>query len=119
MAGSSNNVRNYVNELYTTISDFSPANEEELALKTSILEKVQATNVVVTDGKVTSLGAEREGYPGNIGLPDGVAALSWSESEHEFKPQLTKTSIAPINDVTMPTVGYALLIKMIAKPTMM
>lgn len=99
MAGSSNNVRNYVNELYTTISDFSPANEEELALKTRILKKVQATHVVVTDGKVTSLGAEREGYPGNIGLPDGVAALSWSESEHEFKPQLTKTSIAPINDV--------------------
>lgn len=129
MAGSSNNVRNYVNELYTTISDFSPADEEERVLKNRILNEIQVTHVVVTDGKVTSLGAEREDYPGNIGLPDGVAALSWSESEHKFtansprpaSPPLMMYALLPIlqNSITMPTVGYALLIKMIAKPTMM
>ncbi len=99
MAGSSSNVRSYVNELYATLTDYTPTLETDEALKNAILANIQAEGVVMTDGKVTSLGPTREGYPANVGLPDGAAALLWSETENAFVPQLTKTSIADINDV--------------------
>ena len=99
MAGSSSNVRSYVNELYATLTDYTPTLETDEALKNAILANIQADGVVMTDGKVTSLGPTREGYPANAGLPDGAAALLWSETENAFVPQLTKTSIADINDV--------------------
>ena len=97
MAGSSVNVRTYVNELYTALNDFTPTVAADIVLKNAILGNIQAEGVVVSDGEVTSLGNAREGYPNDLGLPDGAAALTWSGTA--FTPQLTKTSIADINDI--------------------
>ena len=85
IAGSSANVKALVNKLYQQVNGLTipGGNTAAQTAKTSILAKIldgvtyegSGNDLVITslDGTSTT----REGYPGNIGLPDGAAAMRW------------------------------------------
>ena len=94
-AGSSSNILAYVSELYTEAGHYEADAELAKAIQTRI-----AAGATVTDGVVTALNETLSGYPQNIGLPDGAAAVQWISGEDRFVPQTTTTTITPITSVT-------------------
>ena len=98
MAGSSVNVRVYVNALYESVQSM-PFTEgsTEAKLQTEILRRIkEGTGVVfdTTTEQVTSLGTN-DNYPASIGLPDGAAVLRWEGNA--FVPQTVTTTLAAVN----------------------
>lgn len=89
IAGSSANVKALVNKLYQQVNGLTipDGNTDAQTAKTSILAKIldgvtyegSGNDLVITslDGTSTTTSTTREGYPGNIGLPDGAAAMRW------------------------------------------
>ncbi len=89
IAGSSANVKALVNKLYQQVNGLTipDGNTAAQTAKTSILAKIldgvtytgSGNDLVITslDGTSTTTSTTREGYPGNIGLPDGAAAMRW------------------------------------------
>lgn len=85
IAGSSANVKALVNKLYQQVNGLviPEGNTAAQTAKTNILASIldgvtyegSGNDLVITslDGTSTT----REGYPGNIGLPDGAAAMRW------------------------------------------
>lgn len=100
-AGSSTSILGYVNELYKQAGLYSTA--DAAALSSAIRAKI-AEKATVVDGTVTALSSDLTGYPANIDLPDGAAAIQWISGTDgfsgEFAPQTTNTTIAPITSVT-------------------
>ena len=93
-AGSSTSILGYVNELYKEAGKAGAA-----ALSSAIRAKIAEKATVVND-VVTALHSDLTGYPANIDLPDGAAAIQWISGEEKFVPQTTTTTIAPITSVT-------------------
>ena len=89
IAGSSANVKALVNKLYQQVNGLTipDGNTDAQTAKTKILDKIldgvtyegSGNDLVITslDGTSTTTSTTREGYPGNIGLPDGAAAMRW------------------------------------------
>lgn len=98
-AGSSTSILGYVNELYKEAGLYVSDNDLGTAIRANIANKA-----TVADGVVTALDPTLSGYPANIGLPDGAAAIQWISGTNgvsgEFAPQTTTTTIAPITSVT-------------------
>ena len=96
-AGSSTSILGYVNELYKEAGLYTTADAGDLstAIRANIAEKATVEN-----GVVTKLHADLQGYPANIDLPDGAAAIQWISGVEGFVPQTTTTTIAPITSVT-------------------
>jgi hypothetical protein len=92
MGGSSANIRAFVEELYDEVGLFETDETLAEAIRTNI--KTGADVVVDQNGKVTSvtLKDHLSGYPANIGLPDGVAALQWNGTEFTVHTQTTVES---------------------------
>lgn len=96
-AGSSTSILGYVNELYKEAGLYTTA--DAAALSSAIRAKIAEKATVVND-VVTALSSDLMGYPANIDLPDGAAAIQWISGEAGFAPQTTTTTIAPITSVT-------------------
>lgn len=110
IAGSSANIRALVNELYQAIRNVPISSSDEYTAlrtaRTNILNRIitdvyhtgSDDNLVITrlDGTKT-----REGYPGDIGLPDGAAAMIWDNNNSKFV-NITTSSVAgaPLSDHT-------------------
>lgn len=94
-AGSSKSVLGYVNELYKEVGLYASDADLASAIRARIKEK--ATEV---GGQITALDETLSGYPANIDLPDGAAAVQWISGEDRFASQTTTTTIAPITSVT-------------------
>lgn len=94
-AGSSKSVLGYVNELYKEVGLYASDADLASAIRARIKEK--ATEV---GGQITALDVTLSGYPANIDLPDGAAAVQWISGENRFASQTTTTTIAPITSVT-------------------
>ncbi len=89
IAGSSANVKALVNKLYQQVNGLviPEGNTAAQTAKTNILASIldgvtyegSGNDLVITslDGTSTTTSTTREGYPGNIGLPDGAAAMRW------------------------------------------
>lgn len=89
IAGSSANVKALVNKLYQQVNGLTipGGNTDAQTAKTSILASIldgvtyegSGNDLLITslDGTSTTTSTTREGYPGNIGLPDGAAAMRW------------------------------------------
>ena len=92
MGGSSANIRAFVEELYAEVGLRESDNELAEAIRTSI--KTGADVVVNDDGKVTNVTLKDEltGYPANVGLPDGAAALQWNGTAFAVHTQTTVES---------------------------
>lgn len=93
-AGSSTSILGYVNELYKEAGKAGA-----VALSSAIRAKIAEKATVVND-VVTALHSDLTGYPANIDLPDGAAAIQWISGVEGFVPQTTTTTIAPITSVT-------------------
>ena len=94
IAGSSANIRAFVEELYTEVGLRESDNDLAEAIRGNI-----AAKAIVTGGKVTALADDLSGYPANIGLPDGAAALQWNGTESKFVPQIKTTIEAAITSI--------------------
>lgn len=92
MGGSSANIRAFVEELYAEVGLRESDNALAEAIRTSI--KTGADVVVNDDGKVTNvtLKDNLSGYPANVGLPDGAAALQWNGTAFAVHTQTTVES---------------------------
>lgn len=87
IAGSSANVKALVNKLYQQVNGLTipDGNTDAQTAKTNILAKIldgvtyegSGNDLVITSLDVDGTSTTREGYPGNIGLPDGAAAMRW------------------------------------------
>lgn len=87
IAGSSANVKALVNKLYQQVYGLviPEGNTAAQTAKTSILAKIldgvtytgSGNDLVITSLDVDGTSTTRERYPGNIGLPDGAAAMRW------------------------------------------
>ena len=91
IAGSSACVRAFVEELYMEVGDYETNDGKTVAEAIRAAIKSGATvdeegHLTLTTWNETPL----TGYPANIGLPDGAAAIQWNGSA--FQPQ-TKTSV--------------------------
>lgn len=123
IAGSAENVKAYVNELYNKLQllithDFY--NDEPLktlaeAIQGRILNSENGFIkfiIGVTDNKVTNLGsATYDKYPSNKNLPDGAAVLQWGNKSGKFcfipKIQTTNTAnVSSMNRYTYPAELY-------------
>ncbi|MBR1652523.1 MAG: hypothetical protein IJ692_03940 [Alloprevotella sp.] len=101
MAGAGFNVRAHVNALYGALSGLTlEAGSDEATLRNAVLTRISSYGgITFNDGTktVTSLGSTLDGYPGNVDLPDGAAALRWNGSA--FAVQTETTTLAPINNL--------------------
>ena len=85
IAGSSANIRAFVEELYDEVGLRESDNDLAEAIRANI--KKGAT---IDDKGFATLTSDLAGYPANIGLPDGAAAMQWNGTA--FLPQ-TKTTV--------------------------
>lgn len=104
VAGSSANIRTFVEELYDEAGKYESDKTTADAIRANI-----AAGAVIAGGKVTALKDGLEGYPANIGLPDGTAAIKWAKISDEagfaFVPQTqttTEAAITPIDRFVYP-----------------
>ena len=90
MAGSSANVRRYIEVLRFTLSNQTQhflTDPTAAAVRDAILTEIDNTT-----------GLPAVDYPGSIGLPDGAAVLLWT-SESGFTPQVETSTVAAINNI--------------------
>ena len=110
IAGSSANIRAFVNEFYKAIYNV-PIGSEYTALKTAkdnILKRIingvtyegSGNDLVITslDCTSTTPSTTREGYPGDIGLPDGAAAMIWDDNLGFVNITTSSVPGAPLSD---------------------
>lgn len=94
IAGSSVNIKVFVEELYAEAGKYESDPTTADAIRASI-----ATGADITGGVVTALKDGLKGYPANIGLPDGAAAMQWNASQKEFVPQVKTTIETDITSI--------------------
>ena len=94
IAGSSVNIKVFVEELYAEAGKYESDPTTAEAIRASI-----ATGADITGDVVTALKDELKGYPANIGLPDGAAAMQWNASQKEFVPQVKTTIETDITSI--------------------
>ena len=114
IAGSAENVKAYVNELYNKLQllithDFynnEPLKTLAEAIQGRILNSENGFTkftIGVTGNKVTSLGSDiYDKYPSNKNLPDGAAVLQWgkkSDNTFGFIPQIQTTNTANVSSM--------------------
>ena len=91
IAGSSACVRAFIEELYREAGDYETNAGKSVA--EAVRASIKAGATVDNEGHLTLTswnGTTLTGYPANIGLPDGAAAIQWNGTA--FQPQ-TKTSV--------------------------
>ena len=104
-AGSSASIKALVTTIYNVVANLSvETGTWQASLKTVILNTITddlTYTITTTDGKTeititslgTSLGINRDGFPANINLPDGVAAVVWNDTSKAFE-FATPTNVA-------------------------
>lgn len=107
LPGSARNVKAFVSTLYRQLAEMNYNDGTiEKAIVNDIMDRIKnytgvTCEVVGTKLTVTSLGTN--GYPNNLDLPDGAAAVLWDmtagENKGAFVPQTVTTLDAPINTI--------------------
>ncbi len=87
IAGSSANIKALVNEFYHKVREVAVAGSETAveeartailtAITTDVTYSGSGADLTITNLDGTTTSKKREGYPGDIGLPDGAAAMKW------------------------------------------
>ncbi len=102
IAGSSACVRAFVEELYNEVALRETVAAD--ALVTAIRNSIKTAADVDANGHVTlatwaATATPLTGYPANIGLPDGAAAMQWNASLKAFVPQVSTTIETDITSI--------------------
>lgn len=88
LPGSATNIKAYTQALKTTLNNLTLTNDNDIALRTAIIDKIDNTYNSTWDG-----------FPASIGLPDGAAVIRWINNSESFEPQISNTSVADINGI--------------------
>ena len=114
IAGSSANVIAYVEKLRDDLNTLAPQYGEGTVDRTIIdAIKIRLTpysrelngkrlSVETANGRISMVGSNFQNYPANIGLPEGAAALQWTELDngtYSFVPQTEATTLASISGI--------------------
>ena len=100
IAGSSANIRAFVEELYLEVGKCDPNDADALALASAIRANIKKGATVDDEGHVTLTKWNETAitdYPHTIGLPDGTAAIQWNGIS--FQPQTETTVEAAITSL--------------------
>ena len=96
VAGSSANVEALVGKLYRNVAQQNGATD--VTLRDAILAAIAApasASVTGTGSTATvTLSASLQGFPANIGLPDGAAVLKWNSTDRKFDVHTEATTLA-------------------------
>ena len=115
IAGSSANVRAYVEKLRDDLNTLAPQYEigtDDRAIIDAVTSRLASYHkelgdkqlTVTTDlnGRISMVGSNFQNYPANIGLPEGAAALQWTDlgnGTYAFVPQTEATTLASISGI--------------------
>lgn len=88
-AGSSSSVLALIRQLYANLKD----NGDKAAVGDAIQvnaskydSELTGTMAIIDANGVITFNEELEGYPEDIGLPDGAALMDWKDGENKFEP---------------------------------
>lgn len=84
LPGSASNVKAFTQALKTQLNQLSLTGDDD-AIREAIITETDKYN------------EEWDGFPANIGLPDGAAVIRWTGTA--FQPQITTTTLADINGI--------------------
>lgn len=95
LAGSAANVKAYVSTLKARLEEIKEAGSTSDATK-------DLCNAIIGNIVDDAAACVNNGYPGTLGLPDGVAALRWSREglENKFLVRTQTTTLDNINNIT-------------------
>ena len=86
--GSSTNIKALVTKIYNAVAALSfTSGTWQAALKTEILAKITnglTSSINNNEITITSLGTDRDGFPANLNLPDGVAVVQWDGTKFVY-----------------------------------
>ena len=86
LPGSAADIRAYTSALKTTLNTLPLTGDDDIAIRTAIITKIDDFN-----------GEAWNGFPASIGLPDGAAVIRWNNSNERFEVQLSTTELVDIN----------------------
>ena len=95
-AGSSANVEALVGNLYRNVAQQNGATDVTLrdAILTAIAAPASASVTGTGSTATVKLDASLQGFPANIGLPDGAAVLKWNSTDRKFDVHTEATTLA-------------------------
>ena len=115
IAGSSANVRAYVEKLRDDLNTLAPQYEmgtDDRAIIDAVNSRLasyhkelggkQLTVTTDVNGRISMVGSNFQNYPANIGLPEGAAAMQWTDLGNgtcAFVPQTEATTLASISGI--------------------
>ena len=96
VAGSSANVEALVGNLYRNVAQQTGATDATLreAILAAIAAPASATVTGTGSTATVKLDASLQGFPANIGLPDGAAVLKWNSTDRKFDVHTEATTLA-------------------------
>lgn len=103
-AGSSQMVKDALEDLYNVLTTIIAANDGRKTLAEAIQTSIVASGVNTVTGGNLALGTDYSGYPGNINLPDGAAYIKWDADTKSFKDNSIDGTgtITPLTDYAYP-----------------
>ena len=90
-AGSSANVLAFLSKIYELLL---PARSTDYVA--AVLTAIES-GATVAEGKLTALPTACQGFPGDLGLPDGAAVIAWNSTTNAFEPVTDKTNFNGLN----------------------
>lgn len=96
VAGSSANVEALVGNLYRNVAQQTGATDATLrdAILAAIAAPASASVTGTGSTATVKLDASLQGFPANIGLPDGAAVLKWNSTDRKFDVHTEATTLA-------------------------
>ena len=96
-AGSSASVQAFVQEIYNALKDASSAAGVSDVLKAILSKETLPESLPAT----VTLPEDCQGYPADLGLPDGTAVIEWNSENHQFQAVTDKNNLGALTvDVT-------------------
>ena len=93
-AGSSAAIQRAVSDLYVSLTG---TDDVTTAIKTQITNKATASGTTLT-----AFDPSISGYPANLNLPDGAAAVKWDDTNKKFEVDNTGNTVASLESYVYP-----------------
>lgn len=92
-AGSSASVQAFVQEIYDALKELPSA-----AGVSDVLKAILVVNTLPeTMPETIALPTDCQGYPADLGLPDGTAVIEWNDMTHKFQAVTDKNNLGAMN----------------------
>lgn len=95
-AGSTNAVKSAVTRLWNEVKDGTDA------ISTAITAAITNNTYVTVSGTDLTFDSSIDGYPANLNLPDGAAAVTWNSSSNEFEVDDNGNTVGKLESYVYP-----------------